>query len=486
MIGVILSSKYVEDELAVEFGRILPTELPLFNKPLLNHQLEYLEKICEKIYITLPEGYNERFDLYNLNILYMPESFSLFNVLKCISDNFEKDEELLIHFGDTIFKGVDFELQKTVNKNIFFVKTPSLDYKWGPNFKNTTDVPAGAMMFINSLLINLLNKSKDFIQFASNVFNDHRVLKFSDFQWLDFGHALSYYQSRQQFLETRYFNSLKPIESNYLRKESTNIFKMWCEYNWLLTLKIKFPTNIPFVTNFVINKSSASYDIEYFNRAPLSDVFVFGNISDKRIIYILNKLKVFLLKLHSTNLLETESSNVSNFIYEKLLSRKIEVLDFVNRNKLDVATYEKIVEKNLNYFQNYNTVKSVIHGDFCFSNIIFDSHSDTSIIIDPRGYLFENSGFTIFGPSNYDIFKLGHSFIAGYDYIIADIEPVNFFTSEKIKERFIQFNDIFKLNKVELTNGIINLFLSMIPLHADNNKRQLKFLNMAKVLSELW
>ncbi len=484
MIGVILSSKFIEDELVVEFGEILPVELPLFNKPLLAHQLEYLSKFCEQTFLTLPEGY--KINNYNLNFneLNVSKSLSLLDVLKYISKYFELDDILFIHYGDTIFRGIENQIFDLVENNIFFVKTPLLEYKWGPSFKDTTDVPAGAIIVKNSVLIEHLNRSDSFHEFANNIFSDSKFLKFSKFEWYDFGHALSYYQSRKQFLETRYFNSIKPFKK-YLKKESSNIFKMWCEFSWLSALKLDFPNNIPYVTNFSIKNSSASYDIEYINKAPLSDIFVFGNISEKREMHILNNLHIFLNELHSTPQFNFENNISENFICNKLNFRKSEILDFVIQNNYDLLLFENMINQNLEFFQNYSLVNGVIHGDFCFSNIIYDSSSDCPIIYDPRGFTDENVGFSMYGPINYDVYKLAHSYVTGYDNIIANHRTNEYFNKENLKKRLVLFNKIFKINESELLNGLINLFLSMIPLHKDNTERQIKFLNMSKLLYEL-
>jgi hypothetical protein len=60
---------------------------------------------------------------------------------------------------------------------------------------------------------------------------------------------------------------------------------------------------------------------------------------------------------------------------------------------------------------------SVIHGDFCLSNILCEPDSNNIKLIDPRGGFSEAS---CFGPQLYDVAKLGHSFLGRYDLIIAD------------------------------------------------------------------
>ena len=157
----------------------------------------------------------------------------------------------------------------------------------------------------------------------------------------------------------------------------------------------------------------------------MSDIFVFGNISEKRKIHILNNLHLFLNELHSTQQFNFENTISENFIYTKLNFRKREILDFVIDNNFDLVHFENLINQNLMFFKNYPQVNSIIHGDFCFSNIIYDSNSDCPIIFDPRGYTDENIGFSMYGPMNYDVYKLAHSYITGYDNIIANNTVIN-------------------------------------------------------------
>lgn len=58
-----------------------------------------------------------------------------------------------------------------------------------------------------------------------------------------------------------------------------------------------------------------------------------------------------------------------------------------------------------------------IHGDLCFSNILYGEHNGNSVIklIDPRGSYGAKG---CFGNRLYDLAKLLHSFEGGYEYII--------------------------------------------------------------------
>jgi hypothetical protein len=59
----------------------------------------------------------------------------------------------------------------------------------------------------------------------------------------------------------------------------------------------------------------------------------------------------------------------------------------------------------------------VMHGDFCFNNILYDLHGGIVRLIDPRGS-FGDKCPGIFGDCKYDLAKLAHSGIGRYDYLV--------------------------------------------------------------------
>ena len=132
-----------------------------------------------------------------------------------------------------------------------------------------------------------------------------------------------------------------------------------------------------------------------------------------------------------------------------------------------------------------------MHGDLCASNILTDNRNGTIKLIDPRGgldTLFKSKN-NIAGDFRYDVAKLGHSLIGNYDYIVTD------FYNLKIHKNNLNFNfslhhksktflENYYYNKVEeigldkqvINASIVNLFLSMLPLHSDDENRQIALL----------
>jgi len=125
---------------------------------------------------------------------------------------------------------------------------------------------------------------------------------------------------------------------------------------------------------------------------------------------------------------------------------------------------------------------SVIHGDFCFSNILFDVNNQIIKLIDPRGS-FGKKG--IYGDPRYDIAKLRHSAYGLYDFILADMFQLEggdgafdgrIHANGTPKLVSVEFDRMieqagYDLKEIRFIEGL--LFVSMVPLHAGYRRRQL-------------
>ena len=139
----------------------------------------------------------------------------------------------------------------------------------------------------------------------------------------------------------------------------------------------------------------------------------------------------------------------------------------------------------------------VLHGDLCFSNVLYDTRSDKIKVIDPRGIDFKGN-FTCIGDLRYDLSKINHSVIGLYDYIVSGAyDCVQYNNSEFefeifIDERIVEIQKVYVNNMrlshikpLDLMPETILLFLSMLPLHVDDSSRQDAFIaNILRLYSE--
>jgi hypothetical protein len=142
------------------------------------------------------------------------------------------------------------------------------------------------------------------------------------------------------------------------------------------------------------------------------------------------------------------------------------------------------------------------HGDFFFGNLFFDFNARRIIMVDPRGLTFDDS-VSQYGDFRYDIGKLAHSALGGYDHILANRY---FFSRKNRTELEFRIPDLegrqhrilagsfcelvhstFGLEQPTLYALASLMFFSMLPLHRESPQRQNALLaaalNMAMKLS---
>jgi len=127
---------------------------------------------------------------------------------------------------------------------------------------------------------------------------------------------------------------------------------------------------------------------------------------------------------------------------------------------------------------------SIIHGDLCLPNILYDPRNEILKLIDPRGKFGE---FDIYGDPRYDLAKLRHSVVGHYEHLIngrfeANGElgtpelSYNIYTTDGQNQRKKGFDSVLltetdaDLETIKLIESL--LFLSMVPLHSDSCERQ--------------
>ena len=185
-----------------------------------------------------------------------------------------------------------------------------------------------------------------------------------------------------------------------------------------------------------------------------------------------------------------------NFKLSRLDLSELFLSDIIKINKHSYANFNILWKHILPIIQkemlSYNS--SMIHGDFCLSNILYSVESNVFKLIDPRGsYGFKG----IYGDPRYDIAKLYHSVDGGYEFFINDAfnlkcishdEYELILNAEHIKYKALkEFESIFfpYYNKkhIKIIEGCI--FIGMCARHYDNKQRQLAmYLTGVRILNE--
>lgn len=141
-----------------------------------------------------------------------------------------------------------------------------------------------------------------------------------------------------------------------------------------------------------------------------------------------------------------------------------------------------------------------IHGDLCFSNILYGVNSITDDLIlkmiDPRG-MFGKTEY--FGDPYYDLAKISHSCNGGYEYFIYDKFSVdvdnnqfnlsfeNESNKQNINKKFVDLVNRydFDYQKIRLIEGCI--FIGMCARHYDSLERQkAMFITGLDILNQIY
>lgn len=481
---LITSAAYVTPALASEFGKIPPCMLPVQNKRLYEHQIKLIPS-GEHIVLSLPRSYElTLFDLKRLStlgvtIVKVPDGFSLgqsvvyvLNVLGRYNDN------LHILHGDTLFS----ELSSHID--ICSIAHAEDAYDWDTaNQKNHT-IYSGYFVFSNqSLLIRKITENNyNFIE-GINGYAHEKTLKHIILpDWMDFGLNNSYYRSISKLTTQRVFNSMK-VTRYSVRKSSKDKNKMYAEANWILSVPTLMKHYVPALWDKGENDDKGFYEIEYYFLPTLANLFVFGKIKSYVWKEIIDACVQF---LNDEAMFTPDNKDLiaiqNDYLYYNKTIKRLQQyslksgisLDTPFRiNGIDVPSIRDIVNEIEPLISKKDSrFVSLMHGDPCFSNILYDFKSKSIKVIDPRG-IDSKGNISIYGDFRYDVAKLAHSIIGLYDYIIGGMfeysenndydMTICFEISDDLKDTQIYFKKQtfggFNLKELSTYPILIHLFL---------------------------
>lgn len=423
---------------------------------------------------------------------------------------------VLVYLGDTIYKG-NLSFTRDFLITAPFTETPS---QWCFVQKKN-----GALQFINkpegrsgssgSILTGVyffsngthLEKCAQSIAKRLTCFEISDILteyqKQHTFQlvnaagWYDCGNLENYYRAKVDFLKLRNFNQIRydNLRGCITKLSDSKKDKIRDEISWYRML----PRSLQIFTPRLVDHNNAIdnpwYTIEFYGYQSLADLFVFESIDISAWDAMITRLFDVLHEFEK----EGSGCKISRTQYYKMLygklstrSKSMEGQDWYD----DVSSRENIMVNgellhNLPHFSEHlrrftdtmfeSSRCGILHGDLCLSNILYDPGNRIFKFIDPRGSFGKRS---IFGDIRYDVAKLRHSFVGGYDFILADLFRVaenggeydfKLYTEAYNTQVAALFDQEverrgFDLNEIKVVEAL--LFLSMIPLHSENKQRQ--------------
>jgi len=517
---LITSAAYLGAEFQSELGKIPPSFLPVGNRRLYSFQRDCLNA-NDKVVLTVPEQFEvpqhdlRQIESMDIEILPIPEGMSLGESIVCaLNLSGYSDGPLTILHGDTLVYDIPED-----KSDIIAVSEVEDNYEWATfdgervsafhpyddQLQPCDQVVNGYFRFscARTLIQSFVRARGDFIEGINLYANLHPLSAHVTDGWYDFGHLHTYFRSKTHVSTARSFNSLR-IEDGVVTKLSDMPNKMAAESNWFSslpdTLK-KFAPN--FLGEIQDEQGVNGYRIEYQCISSLNELYVFGELPVFVWDKILKACSQFIEACKSVPAPASETTTFKQFVVEKTEQRlsKLAETTSLDLNKpwtfngQAIPSIQAIHQATQPHIPD-NNEQSITHGDFCFSNVLYDFRAQSIKVIDPRG-MGNDGSLSIYGYANYDIAKLAHSIIGKYDFIIAGYFDLEIDTETNTVNFEVYQNDIdrpvrdrfealcaqkFGLTPIEICAMQIQLFLSMLPLHADKPQRQMALLANAMKL----
>ncbi len=250
--------------------------------------------------------------------------------------------------------------------------------------------------------------------------------------WCDSDHGDMRENSRHRILESRSFNRIEIDDfRGTITKSSTNVEKLKMEIEYYKNLPSDLRIFFPRMLDYSIAPEKTFQVLEYYSYPTLSEIYCYENAPNfvwKRVLEKLSRITFDEFSSTGQQVVESQPTLREVFI-DKTESRNLELakrhdqlskLLTSHELKINATKYmgvPEILSQSKKVLDLLTSQNSVIHGDFCLSNILCEPDSNNIKLIDPRGGFSEAS---CFGPQLYDVAKLGHSFLGRYDLIIAD------------------------------------------------------------------
>jgi hypothetical protein len=516
---LITSGAYVGQEMVAEFGRMPPAFLPIGTKRLYEYQLDWIG--AERpVFLTLPESFNVpaddlvRLEQLGVTVLFVPEGLSLGeSVVFALNISGSTDQPVRILHGDTLIGD-----RHEPDLDCIGVMTSSEDYSWaeikldGDLITGLQTVPAGspaqrtravacgyfAFADTKALVRGITRARGNFIAGIADYAKTRDIRALVMTSWYDFGHVQTYFRSRRIVTSARHFNSVT-IDGRTARKMSEDPAKIRAEAAWFSAV----PPQLRIYTARLIDAGNdagnqAYYETEYAYLPALSELFVFGALGPSVWSTILRSCEEFLSTCAAAVIPERSDPLLLELATAKTISRLRIFAEQSGFNVNKALRYGAITTPSLLQIAqnaagqidfNSGRVAHVMHGDFCFSNILYDSRVQRIRVIDPRGYVSSDRPTTM-GDLRYDLAKLSHSIVGRYDQIIAGRYRMSSSDDRDFEIEFEQaphhrwLEDALSKCSVDgISAGSpqihalsVCLFLSMLPLHSDRPDRQRAFI----------
>jgi hypothetical protein len=304
----------------------------------------------------------------------------------------------------------------------------------------------------------------------------------------------THFGSKRALATTRHFNSIT-VTGGVVTKRSRDDRKMAAEAAWFENAPPDLRRYLPRYLGRKLNDRGATlgYSIEYLPLLTLSELFVFGELSAAAWQSVLALCGGFLEAAARVPTPARWNARAAEDLYRRKTLDRVELYARASGVSLEhpwringapVPSLRRIIELACKRVLASSVgVESYVHGDFCFSNILYDSGAHTIKVVDPRG-LDGGGRVSAFGDARYDIAKLAHSAFGLYDLFVAghfNVSGAGHTLDLDIPQREarclrpVAEELSFRgrpMREWDIEPIMVLLFLSMLPLHREAPRRQ--------------
>jgi hypothetical protein len=536
------TARLVAPELQGEFGPIPPALIPLEGRPAFRH----IGQATLASHGRLVLAAHESFDLLDEEVHRGgDEGITLINVgpTKSLGETLLQalrqveaspapihNQRLVVSFADTFVADlpadgdiVSFRRQEDTQRwTTFSVTNGAIDTVTDKDVEKQADeslpIFVGVFAFtqpqlFTELLTDAVNNNSyelDPFYIALTAYSQRAVMTMHEVQaWYDFGHIDTYYTTRQRFfLNKRFFNAVEvDVTRGVIRKTSDDHQKLANEISWYQSLPATLKHLAPRILNHSLDATNVFVDMEFYGYPPLAEAYLHGawNVGVWQQVTRALGQTIEMMQQHQSLVgrnCDSERHRLLEAMYcEKTLARTGAIEDsdlfgpllneeaVINGARcLGLDGFGELLETVLiktNLLERDHL--TVIHGDLCLSNILFDRRTSIVRLIDPRGSF--GDGFSIYGDPLYDIAKLRHSFLGNYDHLVhgkfdLSTTETGVYMHPHLTRRQLALRPHFdkwlttlagpNQLRVRLIEAL--LFITMVPLHADKPQSQQAFL----------
>lgn len=540
------SAKLAPIQLQAEFGAISSAMIPLDGRPALRY---VMDQYPEAKFVVATHEAGEDIEEYckskietkNVQVIGVGPSNSLGKtILTGLLALDELPDQLVINFADTavpqVKTGIDaiyFSALEDVYRWTTFTidnsgNLDSISEKQTKKKEGMTNAFVGVFCFsdvarLRSLLQEHVQQETEIDPFYEALRSYYNVLPpsrrhlISVSEWHDFGHLDTYYESRKRLSAVcRHFNSIEVDDiRGTITKRSRNAEKFIGEIQWYLKLPKLLQYIAPRVFDYNLSETDPSVNLEFYGYPVLNDLYLYGQLdlgAWARIFSSIDRVLCDMAQFKPPSENPQSIHRAMRTVYESKTLQRIdafigleefswarakepEVNGEIVRSLPEIATQlPKLLSKAGIYEDDQ---LCIIHGDFCFSNILYDRRNGIIRTIDPRGSFGE---FDIYGDPRYDISKLSHSIEGDYDLLLngffdldtkrkgihykPHLTNLQLEIKELYQQRMLKQWGEKQYQDVRLLMGL--LFISMVPLHSDRPRSQQAFLaNGMVILTEM-